>query len=203
MKIKMIFFALLLAFAAQSKAQKSVYDFEVKDADGKMVSLNAYKGKVLLIVNTATKCGFTPQYKALQALYEKYSDAGFVILDFPCNQFGAQAPGTIEEIHQFCTDHYSVTFPQFDKIEVNGKDASPLYQYLKRMQMYNGFDMTDPEQQKTYDALPNKSEVKSTLDIRWNFTKFLIDREGRVVKRFEPKEKIDDIEQAVKNLLKK
>ena len=199
----MIFFALLLAFAAQSKAQNSVYDFEVKDADGKMVSLNAYKGKVLLIVNTATKCGFTPQYKALQALYEKYGDAGFVILDFPCNQFGAQAPGTIEEIHQFCTDHYSVTFPQFDKIEVNGKDASPLYQYLKRVQMYNGFDMTDPEQQKTYDALPNKSEVKSTLDIRWNFTKFLIDREGRVVKRFEPKEKIDDIEQAVKNLLKK
>jgi glutathione peroxidase len=203
MKIKMIFFALLLAFTAQSKAQNSVYDFEVKDADGKMVSLNAYKGKVLLIVNTATKCGFTPQYKALQALYEKYSDAGFVILDFPCNQFGAQAPGTIEEIHQFCTDHYSVTFPQFDKIEVNGKDASPLYQYLKRVQMYNGFDMTDPEQRKTYDALPNKSEVKSTLDIRWNFTKFLIDRDGRVVKRFEPKEKIDDIEQAVKNLLKK
>ena len=203
MKIRMIFFALLLAFAAQSKAQNSVYDFEVKDADGKMVSLNAYKGKVLLIVNTATKCGFTPQYKALQALYEKYSDAGFVILDFPCNQFGAQAPGTIEEIHQFCTDHYSVTFPQFDKIEVNGKDASPLYQYLKRVQMYNGFDMTDPERQKIHDALINKSEIKSTLDIRWNFTKFLIDREGRVVKRFEPKEKIDDIEQAVKNLLKK
>ena len=203
MKIKMIFFALLLAFTAQSKAQNSVYDFEVKDADGKMVSLNVYKGKVLLIVNTATKCGFTPQYKALQALYEKYSDAGFVILDFPCNQFGAQAPGTIEEIHQFCTDHYSVTFPQFDKIEVNGKDASPLYQYLKQMQMYNGFDITDSERQKIHDALINKSEIKSTLDIRWNFTKFLIDREGRVVKRFEPKEKIDDIEQAVKNLLKK
>ena len=199
----MIFFALLLAFAAQSKAQNSVYDFEVKDADGKMVSLNAYKGKVLLIVNTATKCGFTPQYKALQALYEKYSDAGFVILDFPCNQFGAQAPGTIEEIHQFCTDHYSVTFPQFDKIEVNGKDASPLYQYLKRVQMYNGFDMTDPERQKIHDALINKSEIKSTLDIRWNFTKFLINRKGEVVKRFEPRDKMEDVEQAVKNLLKK
>jgi len=203
MKIRMIFFALLLAFAAQSKAQNSVYDFEVKDADGKMVSLNAYKGKVLLIVNTATKCGFTPQYKALQALYEKYSDAGFVILDFPCNQFGAQAPGTIEEIHQFCTDHYSVTFPQFDKIEVNGKDASPLYQYLKRVQMYNGFDMTDPERQKIHDALINKSEIKSTLDIRWNFTKFLINRKGEVVKRFEPRDKMEDVEQAVKNLLKK
>ena len=124
-------------------AQSSVYDFTVKDDAGKDVSLADYKGKVLLIVNTATRCGFTPQYKELEALYEKYAKDGFEILDFPCNQFGEQAPGSIQEIHQFCTANFDIQFPQFDKIDVNGANEHPLYTYLKSQKGFGGFDTTD------------------------------------------------------------
>lgn len=154
---------------------QSIYDFKVKDDLGKDVSMADYKGKVLLIVNTATRCGFTSQYKDLEPLYQKYHNQGFEILDFPCNQFGQQAPGTIEEIHQFCTTNYDIHFPQFDKIDVNGEKAHPLYTWLKA-QAGGG-------------------------DIKWNFTKFLIDREGNVVERYEPTTDCKVIEEAIKNLL--
>lgn len=149
----------------------NIYDYKVKDAEGNMVDLQDYKGKVLLIVNTATGCGFTPQYEGLQDLYEKYQAQGFEILDFPCNQFGNQAPGTEAEIEDFCQSRYGVTFKMFAKVNVNGDAEEPLFTYLK-------------SQQK--GLMGNK--------IKWNFTKFLVDRNGKVVDRFAPTvtpEKID------------
>ena len=141
----------------------TIYDYEVLDANGNKRSLKEYEGKVLLVVNTATGCGFTPQYEGLQNLYEKYKDNGFVILDFPCNQFGNQAPGTDAEIGEFCSLKYGVTFPQFHKIEVNGENEEPLFTFLKSEQG---------------GIMGSK--------IKWNFTKFLIDRTGKVVERFAP-----------------
>lgn len=156
----------------------TVYDFKVKDAEGKEVSLSEYRGKVLLIVNTATGCGFTPQYKGLEKLYREYHDQGFEILDFPCNQFGHQAPGTDAEIGEFCTLKYDTTFPRFKKIDVNGENAAPLYKWLKSQK--RGF---------------------LTSAIKWNFTKFLIDREGNVVERYAPTTTPDKLEAEVKKLL--
>lgn len=150
----------MTAFAARAA---SVYDISVKDIDGKTVSLGDYKGKVVLIVNVASKCGFTPQYKALEAVYKKYQDKGFVILGFPCNQFAGQEPGTDAEIKQFCTGTYDVTFPLFDKIEVNGANRHPLYQILA------GKDSPFPG------------------DIGWNFTKFIIGKDGKIENRFASK----------------
>jgi glutathione peroxidase-family protein len=147
---------------------QSIYDFTVKDDAGKDVSLAEYKGKVLLIVNTATRCGFTPQYKDMEPLYQKYHAQGFEILDFPCNQFGQQAPGTIQEIHSFCTANFDIHFPQFDKIDVNGENAHPLYTWLKA-QAGGG-------------------------NIKWNFTKFLVGRDGKVIKRYESRDQIATIE---------
>ncbi|MBR1472177.1 MAG: glutathione peroxidase [Lachnospiraceae bacterium] len=156
----------------------SIYDYNVKDNKGNDVSLADYKGKVLLIVNTATGCGFTPQYKGLQELYDKYREQGLEILDFPCNQFGNQAPGSDEEIHSFCSLKYNTTFPRFKKIEVNGENASPLYTYLKEQQ---------------------KGVMGSR--IKWNFTKFLIDREGKVLERFAPTDTPEKIDAKVAALL--
>ena len=147
---------------------QTIYDFKVKNDAGQEVSLSDYKGKVLLIVNTATKCGFTPQYEDLEPLYQKYHGQGFEILDFPCNQFGQQAPGTIQEIHQFCTANFDIHFTQFDKIDVNGENAHPLYTWLK--------------------------EQAGGGDIKWNFTKFLIGRDGKVIKRYESRDQIATIE---------
>lgn len=155
-----------------------IYDFNVKDGKGAEVSLSQFEGKVLLIVNTATGCGFTPQYKGLQELYDKYRERGFEILDFPCNQFGHQAPGTNEEIDSFCELKYHTTFPRFAKIDVNGKNEEPLYRFLK--QEKGGF-MGD--------------------DIKWNFTKFLISRDGCVVDRYAPVTKPEKIEQDILKLL--
>ena len=170
-------------------------DIKVKDDAGKDVSLSNYKGKVLLIINTATRCGFTPQYKELEALYEKYSAEGLEILDFPCNQFGQQAPGSIEEIHQFCTANFAIQFPQFDKIDVNGANESPLFTYLKARKGFSGFDTND-QRGKMMDGMLRKqdAEYDKKSDIKWNFTKFLVSRDGRVLKRYEPTEKISDIE---------
>lgn len=155
-----------------------IYDFSVRDKDGNQISLSRYKGKVLLIVNTATECGFTPQYKELQRLYDEYQEQGFEILDFPCNQFGNQAPGLDEEIDAFCMLKYQTTFPRFAKIKVNGKEADPLYQFLK-------------DKQK---ALP-------TSRVAWNFTKFLVDRDGNVVSRFASAMSPAQIEPNIQKLL--
>ena len=157
-----------------------LYDIVVKDRSGNELSLKEYEGKVILIVNTATKCGFTPQYDALEALYEKYKDQGFVILDFPCNQFFAQAPGTGEEIHAACTLRFNIKFPQFEKIKVNGKDAHPLFVYLTS---------------QTKDGKVKK--------VKWNFTKFLIGRDGQFLARFEPTEKPESFENSIKEALAK
>ena len=194
--MKRIIFCLVAMMSVLTMtAQSSVYDFTVKDDAGKDVSLAEYKGKVLLIVNTATRCGFTPQYKELEALYEKYQAEGFEILDFPCNQFGEQAPGTIEEIHQFCTANFDIQFPQFDKIEVNGANEHPLYTWLKAQQCFGGFDIND-QRGKMMDGMLRKqdAEYDKKADIKWNFTKFLVSHDGRVVKRYEPTDKISDIE---------
>ena len=156
----------------------NIYDFQVKDAKGNLVNLSDYKGKTLLIVNTATGCGFTPQYKGLQALYDKYQAKGFEILDFPCNQFGHQAPGNEDEIHQFCEINYKTTFRLFAKIDVNGKNESPLYTYLKGQK--GGF---------------------LSKRIKWNFTKFLVDKTGKVVERFAPTATPESIEDKITHIL--
>lgn len=174
---------------------QSVYDFKVKDDTGNDVLLSDYKGRVLLIVNTATRCGFTPQYDELEALYEKYHGEGLEILDFPCNQFGQQAPGSIEEIHEFCTANFNIKFPQFDKIDVNGANAHPLYTWLKAQKGFGGFDVND-QRGKMMDGMLRKqdAEYDKKSDIKWNFTKFLISRDGRVLKRYEPTDKMTDLE---------
>ena len=166
--MKRFIVSLMAMMGVLTLSAQSIYDFTVKNDAGKDVSLAEYKGKVLLIVNTATRCGFTPQYKDLEPLYQKYHAQGFEILDFPCNQFGQQAPGTIQEIHQFCTANFDIHFPQFDKIEVNGENAHPLYTWLKA-QAGGG-------------------------DIKWNFTKFLIGRDGKVIKRYESRDQVATIE---------
>ena len=166
--MKKFFLSLMAMTGVLTMSAQSIYDFKVKDDAGQEVSLADYKGKVLLIVNTATRCGFTPQYKDLEPLYQKYHAQGFEILDFPCNQFGQQAPGTIQEIHSFCTANFDIHFPQFDKIDVNGENAHPLYTWLKA-QADGG-------------------------DIKWNFTKFLVGRDGKVIKRYESRDQVAAIE---------
>ena len=185
----------LSAQRQQAGSGMSIYDFKAMDDLGQEVSLSDYKGKVLLIVNTATRCGFTPQYKELEALYEKYHAEGLEILDFPCNQFGEQAPGTIQEIHQFCTANFDIQFPQFDKIDVNGSNEHPLYTYLKSQKGFGGFDLTDQRGKFMDDMLRKRdADFDKKSDIKWNFTKFLVSREGRVLKRYEPTDKMTDIE---------
>lgn len=161
--------------------QKSIYDFTVKSIDGKDVKMSDYKGKVLLIVNVASKCGFTPQYKGLEELYRIYQKDGLVVMGFPCNQFAGQEPGSNEEIKTFCKTNYDVTFPMFDKIDVNGDNTAPLYQFLK-------------------EQAPG---ILSTKDIKWNFTKFLIDKNGKVIERFAPATTPESIDEHIARLLKK
>ena len=196
--MKRMFLCLMAMIGMLTLSAQSIYDFKVKDDAGKDVSLADYKGKVLLIVNTATRCGFTPQYKDLEALYEKYSKDGLEILDFPCNQFGQQAPGTIQEIHQFCTANFAIQFPQFDKIEVNGPGEHPLYSWLKLQKGFGGFDTADQRGKMMDDMLRKRdANFDKSADIKWNFTKFLISRDGRVVKRYEPTDKMSDVEAAI------
>lgn len=182
---------------------RTVYEFTVKDRKGNAVSLKEYANEVLLIVNTATKCGFTPQYEELEKLYAKYHSQGFEILDFPCNQFGQQAPGTDEAIHNFCKLNYGTEFPQFKKIKVNGDDADPLYKFLKEEKGFAGWDMSHPIAPVLDDMLSKADpDYKEKPDIKWNFTKFLINKKGQVVARYEPTEKIDHIAQKIEELLK-
>lgn len=165
---------------------KTVYDFNVKDQQGKMVSLSAYKGQVLLIVNTATGCGFTPHYEPLEAMYKEMKGRGFTILDFPCNQFADQAPGSDDEIHTFCTIKFGTDFPQFAKIDVNGETADPLFVFLATEKPFAGFGKGLKNAALNKFAERNNKVFKEKAYIKWNFTKFLIDRSGRVIARFEP-----------------
>lgn len=158
---------------------KTIYDFDLELIDGKTISMSEYKNKVILIVNVASKCGFTPQYKGLESLYQKYKDKGLVILGFPCNQFMSQEPASNEEIAEFCSLTYGVDFPMFKKIDVNGENTHPLYKYLK--DEASGFLGTDI--------------------IKWNFTKFLVDKKGKVIQRFSPSTTPEDLEDDIKKLL--
>jgi len=178
----------------------SIYDYKVKNRNGEEIPISNYKGKILIIVNTATGCGFTPQYEGLEKLYKEYHEKGLEILDFPCNQFGNQAPGNDEEIHQFCQFKYNTSFDQFSKIDVNGETESPLYTYIK-----NEIKEDEIEGMKNKVAMKAVEKISSTCknqgDIKWNFTKFLVDREGKVVARFSPTFKPEDMEERVKELI--
>ena len=178
----------------------SIYDYTVKNRNGEDVSISDYKGKVLIIVNTATGCGFTPQYKGLENLYKKYHNEGLEILDFPCNQFGKQAPGSDDEIHEFCQFKYNTTFDQFSKIDVNGENESPLYTILKNE---IGEDTISGMKNKmAMKAVEKLSDTyKEDKDIIWNFTKFLVDREGNIVARYSPIMKPEDMEEKIKELI--
>jgi glutathione peroxidase len=175
----------------------NLYDFTVADREGKPVSLAAYKGKVLLIVNTATKCGLTPQYEGLQKLYETHHDRGFEILDFPCNQFGGQAPGSAEEIAEFCTIRYHTTFPQFAKIDVNGDKAAPLFVYLKEQ----AEETEDEGAAALKERLKEFSSFTGAKDIKWNFSKFLVNRDGKVEAWFFPTYNPEKLSSAIERLL--
>ena len=176
---------------------KTVDDFTVKDRQGNDVSLSQYQGKVLLIVNTATGCGFTPHYDPLEAMYKEFRDQGFEILDFPCNQFANQAPGSEDEIHEFCTLKFGTEFPQFKKIDVNGETADPLFAFLASEKPFKGFGkgLKNAALNK-FAAMNNKAYGEKTY-VGWNFTKFLIDREGKVVARFEPTVDMQEVKKAV------
>lgn len=202
-QLRYLLIALCAMVAVNLYAQESVYQFNVKDNKGQEVALEQYKGKVLLVVNTATNCGFTPQYKELQELYDAYKSKGFEVLDFPCNQFGGQAPGSDADIQEFCTKKYETTFPRFTKVEVNGENALPLYVWLKSQKGFAGFD----KEHKMADVLDKRMsksdpEYAKKTDIKWNFTKFLIDAEGRVVQRFEPTATKTEMQPVIENLLK-
>ena len=178
----------------------SVYDIKVKNRNNEDVSLKEFKGKVLIIVNTATGCGFTPQYEGLEKLYQKYHDKGLERLDFPCNQFGKQAPGTDDEIHEFCTLNYNTSFDQFMKIEVNGDNESPLYTLLKNEIADDKIE--GMKNKMAMKAIENISKTaKAKKDIKWNFTKFLVDREGNVVGRYSPTYKPEDMEDIIRKLI--
>ena len=180
---------------------KTVYDFTVKDLEGKDVSLSEYQGKVLLIVNTATGCGFTPHYDPLEDMYKELKDRGFEILDFPCNQFAGQAPGSDEEIHQFCTLKFGTEFPQFKKIDVNGENADPLYAFLATEKPFAGFGKGLKNAALNKFADMNHKKFGDKAYIKWNFTKFLIDREGKVIARFAPTVDMKKVRDAVQAAL--
>ncbi len=188
--------------SANKEDSTNIYSFEVGAQEGKTLKLSELKGKVLLIVNTASKCGFTPQYTELEQLYKSYRENGFEILDFPCNQFGGQSPEDDAERTTFCKLNYGTTFPQLKKIEVNGDNASPLYEWLKAERGFEGFDEGHPLSEKLDEILrgadPNYAQKP---DIKWNFTKFLVDRNGKVVARFEPTADMKKVEKAIEALL--
>ena len=178
----------------------SLYDYSIVDRNGKEISLKEYKGKVLIIVNTATGCGFTPQYEGLENLYKKYHDNGLEIIDIPCNQFGNQAPGTDDEIHEFCALKYNTSFDQFAKADVNGENELPLYTYLKEQKKEDKIDGI-----KNKMAMKAIEKISKTLkkdgDIKWNFTKFLIDNDGKVIERYSPTFKPVDMEEDIKKII--
>ena len=179
----------------------SIYDYSVTDAAGQEVSLSGFRGKVLLIVNTATGCGFTPHYKDIEAMYEKYHEAGLEVIDVPCNQFAGQTPGTDDEIHQFCQLKYNTQFPQMKKSEVNGAGALPLYAYLKSQKGFEGFGRGAMALAMSGMLKKIDKDYKNNPDIKWNFTKFIVDRKGEVVARFEPTDGMKDVAKCVAGLI--
>lgn len=179
----------------------NIYDFTVKSQDGSDISLSDFRGKVLLIVNTATECGFTPQYKPMQELYELHKNDGLEILDFPCNQFAGQAPGSNEEIHSFCTGRFGITFPQLAKVDVNGENAIPLYKYLTENTSFEGFGKGPAALAMKVIVKKLDKDYKNNGNIKWNFTKFLIDRDGNIAARFEPTESMDTVKAKAEELL--
>jgi len=179
----------------------TIYDYSVQDAQGRNIPLKDYKGKVLLIVNTATKCGFTPHYKELEQMYEKYHEQGLEIIDVPCNQFGEQAPGTNEQISEFCTLNYNTKFPQMNKSDVNGTNELPLYAYLKAQKKFEGFGEGKTAQMMDNLLAKIDPDYKNNSDIKWNFTKFVAARDGSIVARFEPTFPMTEIEACVAKLM--
>ena len=178
----------------------SIFEYSIVDRNGKEISLNEYKGKVLIIVNTATGCGFTPQYEGLEKLYKQYHESGLEIIDIPCNQFGNQAPGSDNEIHEFCALKYNTSFDQFTKADVNGDNELPLYAYLKdqiKEDKITGFK--NKMAMKTVEKI--STSTKKAGDIKWNFTKFLVDREGNVIERYSPTFKPEDMEEDIKKII--
>ena len=179
----------------------SFYDLTVMNADNEEVSMKDFEGKVVLVVNTATGCGFTPQYKDLEEIYEKYHDQGLEIVDVPCNQFAGQTPGTDEEIHEFCTLNYGTQFPQMGKSDVNGDNELPLFTFLKSQKGFEGFGKGVKAMAMSAMLSRIDKDYKNNPEIKWNFTKFLVDRQGNVVSRFEPMEDMKKLDEAVTALL--
>lgn len=178
----------------------SIFDYSIVDRNGKKIKLDEYKGKTLIIVNTATGCGFTPQYEGLEKLYKEYHDKGLDIIDIPCNQFGNQAPGTDDEIHEFCAFKYNTSFDQFTKVDVNGESELPLYTYLKSQIKEDKIDGIKNKMAMKAIAKISKTAQKDG-DIKWNFTKFLIDKDGKVIERYSPTYKPEDMEKDIKKIL--
>jgi glutathione peroxidase len=179
----------------------SIYDYSVYEPNGSEVSLSQFKGKVMLIVNTATGCGFTPHYKPIEELYEQYHDKGLEVIDVPCNQFAGQTPGTDEEIHEFCTLKYNTKFPQMKKSDVNGENALPLFDFLKSQQGFEGFGKGPKALAMSAVLKKIDKDYKNNPDIKWNFTKFVVDREGNVVKRFEPTVSMDKVKEYIASIM--
>lgn len=188
-------------YKAEEVLKMGFYDLTVTAASGEEVAMKDYEGKVVLIVNTATGCGFTPHYKDIEAMYEKYHDRGFEVIDVPCNQFAGQTPGTDDEIHEFCTLKYNTQFPQMKKANVNGEDAIPLFKFLKEQKGFEGFGKGPKA--LAMNALLSKmdKDYKNNSEIKWNFTKFVVDRKGNVVARFEPTEKMENIDKFIEEQL--
>lgn len=194
--------ALTLILNTEAYAMSKIYDYSVFTPKGEEVKLSAFEGKVLLIVNTATGCGFTPQYEQLEEMYRQYHDKGLEIIDIPCNQFGNQAPGSDEEIHAFCTLHFNTTYDQYKKAEVNGPNELPLYTYLKSQKGFAGFDKAHKLTSVLEDMFTKADpDYAKKPDIKWNFTKFVVDRKGNVVARFEPTADMAEVEKCVASLL--
>ena len=177
------------------------YDLKVTARDGSEVSMKDYENKVVLVVNTATGCGFTPHYKPLEEMYEKYHDRGFEIIDVPCNQFAGQTPGTDDEIHEFCTLKYNTQFPQMKKSDVNGENAIELFKYLKSQKTFEGFGKGPKAVAMSAMLKKIDKDYKNNSEIKWNFTKFIVNRKGEVVARFEPTADMKDVDKFVENLI--
>ena len=179
----------------------SFYDYSVKDAQDNDVSMENFRGKVVLVVNTATGCGFTPHYKDIEDMYERFHDRGFEVLDIPCNQFAGQTPGTDDEIHEFCQLHYNTKFPQMKKSDINGENAIPLYGFLKSQKSFEGFGKGPKALAMSVMLKKIDKDYKNNPEIKWNFTKFVVDRDGNVVARFEPTQDMADVAAYVEKLL--
>ena len=177
------------------------YDYSIKNPSGEEISMSTFKGKVVVVVNTATGCGFTPQYKELEEMYEKYNSKGLEIIDVPCNQFAGQTPGTDEEIKEFCSLNYNTQFPQMTKSDVNGENAIPLFKFLKSQKGFEGFGKGPKALAMSAMLKTIDKDYKNNSEIKWNFTKFVIDRDGNVVARFEPTHKMEDVDKLVNSLL--